>query len=112
MKKKTIIIIIAIVFLCAITWPLSDSFSRKSSDQAGDGSRKATANGQAEDLDIDSEEKKESEAIGEHAGNSSSEKPEERSTGDSSADSEMDMGMEQPSENLDNEVNIPDNWEE
>ena len=55
MKKKTIITVIVILFLCAITWLLSDSFSRRSSDQAGDDSRKATANGQAEDLDTDSE---------------------------------------------------------
>ena len=92
MKKKTIITVIVILFLCAITWMLSDSFSRRSSDQAGDDSRKATANGQAEDLDIDSEEKKESGASNEHAGNSSSEKTEERSTEDSSTDTKMDMG--------------------
>ena len=55
MKKKTIITVIVLLFLCAITWLLSDSFSRRSSDQAGDDSRKATANGQAEDLDTDSE---------------------------------------------------------
>lgn len=73
---------------------------------------KATANGQAEDLDIDYEEKKESGASDEHAGNSSLEKPEERSTEDSSTDTKMDMGTEQPSENLDNEVTIPDDWEE
>ena len=98
MKKKTIITVIVILFLCAITWLLSDSFSGRSSDQAGDDSRKATANGQA--------------ASDEHAGNSSLEKPEERSTEDSSIDTEMDMGTEQPSENLDNEVTIPDDWEE
>ena len=109
MKKKTIITVIVILFLCAITWLLSDSFSRRSSDQAGDDSRKATANGQAEDLDTDSEELGASD---EHAGNSSLEKPEERSTEDSSTDTEMDMGTEQPSENLDNEVTIPDDWEE
>ena len=76
MKKKMIIIIIAIVLLCAITWLLTDSFTGRSSDQAGDDSRKATANGQAEDLDTDSEEKKELGASDEHAGNSSLEKPE------------------------------------
>lgn len=112
MKKKTIITVIVILFLCAITWLLFDSFSGRSSNQAGDDSRKATANGQAEDLDIDSEEKKESGASDEHAGNSSLEKPEERSTEDSSTDTKMDMGTEQPSENLDNEVTIPDDWEE
>ena len=64
------------------------------------------------DLDTDSEEKKELGASDEHAGNSSLEKPEERSTEDSSIDTEMDMGTEQPSENLDNEVTIPDDWEE
>ena len=112
MKKKTIIIVIVILFLCGITWLLSDSFSGRSSDQAGEDSRRATANGQAEDLDIDSEEKKESGASSEDAGSSSSEKTEERSTEDSSTDTKMDMGTEQPSENLDNEVTIPDDWEE
>lgn len=84
MKKKTIITVIVILFLCVITWTLSDFFSGRSSDQAGDDSRKATANGQAE----------------------------ERSTEDSSTDTKMDMGTEQPSENLDNEVTIPDDWGE
>ena len=112
MKKKTLMIVIAIIFLGAITWLLSDSFSGRSSDQAGDDSRKATANGQAEDLDIDSEEKKESGASDEHAENPPLEKPEERSTEDSSTDTAMDMGTEQPSENLDNEVTIPGDWEE
>ena len=95
MKKKTIITVIVILFLCAITWLLSDSFSGRSSNQAGDDSRKATANGQAEDLDIDSEEKKESGASDEHAGNSSLEKPEERSTEDSSTDTAMERNNRQ-----------------
>ena len=59
-----------------------------------------------------SEEEKESETIGEDAGGPASEKPKERSTEDSSTYTAMDMGTEQPSENLDNEVTIPDDWEE
>ena len=112
MKKKTIITLIVIILLCSITWFLSAFFSGKDSDKAGDHSTRTTENGQAEDLDIDSEEEKELEKSGEHAGDSAFEKPKERSTEDSSIDTAMDMGTEQPSENLDNEVTIPDDWEE
>ena len=112
MKKKAIIIFIGIILICSITLFLSAFFSGKDSDKLGEDTTRTTENGQAEDLDIDSEEEKESETIGEDAGGSASEKPKERSTEDSSTDTAMDMGTEQPSENLDNEVTIPDDWEE
>ena len=74
---------------------------------------KLTANGQGRGTWISiTKRRKKSGASDEHAGNSSLEKPEERSTEDSSTDTKMDMGTEQPSENLDNEVTIPDDWEE
>ena len=67
MKKKAIIIFIGIILICSITLFLSAFFSGKDSDKLGEDTTRTTENGQAEDLDIDSEEEKESETIGENA---------------------------------------------